>query len=78
MKTDTKELAAGLRELADLMLKGSGNALMHEAADRLEELQSDSDSWWDMARSRKLQADAAIRELAAHKDAMIAARKAER
>jgi hypothetical protein len=39
MNTDTKELAAGLRELADLMLKGSGNALMHSAADRLEELE---------------------------------------
>jgi hypothetical protein len=70
MKTDTKELAAGLRELADLMLKGrSGNALIHSAADRLEELQSDSDSWWDMAHSRKLQADAAIRELATYKEA---------
>jgi hypothetical protein len=39
MKTDTKELAAGLRELSDLMLKGSGNALMHSAADRMEELE---------------------------------------
>jgi uncharacterized coiled-coil protein SlyX len=37
--TDAKTLAAELRELANLIIMGSGNAMMHQAADRLEELE---------------------------------------
>ncbi len=78
MKTDTKELTDALRrynawrlgDWAEPMPEPQEiTKLLDEAADRLEELQSDSDSWWDMAHSRKLQADAAIRELAAYKEA---------
>jgi hypothetical protein len=37
----------------------------HEKLEReLAEVKADSDSWWDMAHSRKLQADKASRELA--------------
>jgi hypothetical protein len=34
---------------------------------QLAEVKADSDSWWDMAHSRKLQADKANRELAAER-----------
>ena len=39
MKTDTKELAAGLRRIADGILFGRPALIANQAADRLEELE---------------------------------------
>jgi hypothetical protein len=39
MKTDTKELAAGLRRIADGILFGRPSLVANQAADRLEELE---------------------------------------
>jgi hypothetical protein len=39
MKTDTKELAAGLRRIADAILFGRPSLVANQAADRLEELE---------------------------------------
>jgi hypothetical protein len=78
MKTDTKELAAQLRgynawrrgyQISKQPHPIDIGKMIDAAADRLEELQSDCDSWQNMAHSRKLQADAARRELAARKEA---------
>ena len=77
MITDTKTLAAKLRELnewrrgADLPMPdpASVGVTIDEAAARLEELDTEAAEWQNMAHSRKLQADAARRELAARKEA---------
>jgi hypothetical protein len=77
MITDTKTLADSLRrynawrlgDWAEPMPEPQEiTKLLDAAAARLEELQSDADSWQNMAHSRKLQADAARRELAARKE----------
>ena len=69
MITDTKTLAAKLRAIADEILLGQPARDCIEAAARLEELDTEAAEWQNMAHSRKLQADAARRELAARKEA---------
>ena len=78
MITDTKTLAAKLRrynswrlgDWADPMPEPQEiTKMLDEAADRLEELDTEAAEWQNMAHSRKLQADAARRELAARKEA---------
>ena len=78
MITDTKTLADALRrynawrlgDWAEPMPEPQEiTKLLDAAAARLEELDTEAAEWQNMAHSRKLQADAARRELAARKEA---------